>query len=183
MAASELIRPGNKKTFANEVEPNLLTPMKEMINSLTKRIKMTEEGGKFLSKLAKGADAQEEHIVWSFCGFALLLIIFFYGFSLITTLVAWVYPLYRSCQSVREHEEQEKWLTYWIVYGLVSFLFYFLDWTIYFIPCYDVGKLALYLYLWHPTTNGAVFAYNRYIKPILEANSTSTKERKVIRRT
>ena len=96
MAASELIRPGDKKSFADEIEPNLLTPMNEMILSLTKRIKMTgkcqnffskwsnkifydflfsDEGGKFLAKLAQGADAQEEHIVWGFCGCTLLLII------------------------------------------------------------------------------------------------------------
>jgi len=184
--AADLIQDSGDASYQKEEDDSLLGPLNEMMGSLLKRVKMHPDGQKVLNTIAAYTQATEEQAVWGLTGSIVGIIFLFHGVSLAVTGVAWVYPLYRSCQAVREKTDQEKWLTYWIVYGLVSFISsFFLDYILpLLLPFYQVFYITLYLWLWHPTTNGAVFVYKKYIKPTLEKvqEGDSFMEEKISRR-
>jgi len=89
----------------------------------------------------------------------------------LTILVGCIYPSYGCFKAIKSNdkEEQVRWLTYWIVYGVYS-LVEFLAWPIFrYVPFYFEIKLALLIVLLHPRTDGAARIYRKFLKPSLDA--------------
>jgi len=172
-ASSELINPtGSKKTAGGN---DMFAPAMQMSSSLTKRIKMNAQANNILGQIAGQTKQDEEIIVLVVCGLVCAVAYLFSGFSIFTGLVAWMYPLYKSGQAVRDEDAEtcKTWLKYWIVYGVVSFSFYwFADLLLFPVlgSLYPIAKLFAYGALWHPTINGADRIFSGFILPILEKN-------------
>jgi len=158
-----------KTTTMDQASKDILGPMNEMTASLTRRIEQIPEIEKILRKAANSTGFSGENIVQLFLAAVLSLLFFLSGMTLIITGVAWVYPLYRSIQAVsHKKEDQERWLMYWIVYGLVGSFFHTIgDTLLFWVPMYEPLKIVVYLVLWHPAIGGAEKVFENCISPYL----------------
>ena len=93
------------------------------------------------------------------------MVVFGFGSSYITCLLGVAYPAFMSFLTLeKEDEEEEKqWLTYWVVYGLFNIVDHFAGFILHFIPFYYVLKLAFLVFLFHPSTKGATYVYDKYL--------------------
>jgi len=86
-------------------------------------------------------------------------------------LVGFAYPAYSSFKALRSPsvEDDQQWLTYWVVYGFFSVFEYWLDLFISWFPFYYEIKLLFVVWLQFPGVNGAKFIYDTVIAPQLAA--------------
>ncbi|KAF9436201.1 ER membrane protein DP1/Yop1 [Entomortierella beljakovae] len=101
--------------------------------------------------------------------FFFLMIFFNFAGKLLSNLLGWVYPAYRSFKALEtpEKDDDRQWLTYWTVYGFVSILESFTDILLYWFPFYFFLKTVFLLWLMLPTFNGAATVYARALRPFL----------------
>uniref|UniRef100_A0A672PYS6 Receptor expression-enhancing protein n=1 Tax=Sinocyclocheilus grahami TaxID=75366 RepID=A0A672PYS6_SINGR len=68
-------------------------------------------------------------------------------------------------------EDDTKWLTYWVVYGVFSVAEFFADIFLSWFPFYFLGKCAFLVWCMAPTpSNGSILLYTRIIRPFFLKN-------------
>lgn len=80
-----------------------------------------------------------------------------------------LYPTYSSFKAVRGKNVREyvKWMMYWIVFAIFSFIEVFADILISWFPFYYILKLCFILWLVLPATKGSSLLYRKVIHPQL----------------
>jgi len=135
-----------------------LEPVMELCKSIAKPAKSIREVETLLKKgTDAGMDGAQVVLVLAI---VILLVFSFPGFSVFASWVAWVFPIYRSCQAVRDSQDAEslkKCLKYFVVYQLVKYTLYFADYFLSWFPLYSLLKIRVYFVLWHPSVNRADF--------------------------
>lgn len=100
-------------------------------------------------------------------GLIVLFIVFGVGSSLLTTLIGVAYPAFMSFVALESEgqDDDKQWLTYWVVFGCFSILDQFAGIILALIPFYYVLKVAMLIWMFHPTSQGATTLYNSVILP------------------
>ncbi len=90
--------------------------------------------------------------------------------SYLVTFVGVVFPGIQSIKAIESPEEDDdkQWLTYWIVFGLFSFVDLFTGFILKFIPFYFIIKIVFLLWLFMPNFNGALKIYNLFVYKIFK---------------
>lgn len=104
------------------------------------------------------------------------------GQHYITVIIGVAYPAFMSCVTLmkKDPEEEKQWLTYWIVFGIFQMVDQFAGWILFIIPFYYVIKMSLLIALFHPSTRGATYVYNNYLRGyFLEMDQHVTKYQKM----
>eukprot|EP00850_Spirogloea_muscicola_P018496 SM000170S02668 [mRNA] locus=s170:51689:53237:- [translate_table: standard] len=90
-------------------------------------------------------------------------------FSTINTLagpiLTLVYPLIASIKAVESpfKEDDQQWLTYWVIYSLLTLMEMVLQSVLRWVPFYHFFKLAFVAWLVLPQTRGAALIYERLV--------------------
>ncbi|XP_072924428.1 receptor expression-enhancing protein 6-like isoform X2 [Hemitrygon akajei] len=122
-----------------------------------------------LEKIEKTTGVRKHHLVTGLVSILGIYLVFGHGASLICNLIGFVYPAYFSIKAIESvnKEDDTKWLTYWVVYGIFSVVEFFSDIFLYWFPFYYVGKCLFLLWCMAPVMwNGSQIIYNRIVRPL-----------------
>ena len=94
------------------------------------------------------------------------------GGNLISKVVSVFYPAFESLKAVESEEgsDDKKWLTYWVIFGLITLAEHVLAPILYVVPFYFLIKLVFFVYLFLPLTNGAQVVFERVVNPLFIQN-------------
>lgn len=89
--------------------------------------------------------------------------------NLLVSIVGFLYPAYRSFKALEsdDKEDDTQWLTYWVVYAFFTVFDEMTSWILNLMPFYFMIKLVLMIWMFWPTTNGALAIYNTVLAPFL----------------
>ena len=89
------------------------------------------------------------------------------GSSYITCLLGVAYPAFMSFLALesKKRSDDKQWLTYWVVYGFLSFFDKFGGSLMTYVPFYFFVKLLVLVWLFHPSSRGATRIYDMYVLP------------------
>lgn len=87
-----------------------------------------------------------------------------------------LYPLYASIMAIESpyKEDDQQWLTYWVLYSLVSLMEMAAGPVIAWIPFYSTFKLIIASWLVLPQFRGGIILYEKFVRPYLNAATGST---------
>ncbi|XP_043909926.1 receptor expression-enhancing protein 6 isoform X2 [Protopterus annectens] len=132
-----------------------------------------------LAMLEEKTGIKSNYIVTGTLSIFGLYVLFGYGATLLCSLVGFVYPAYYSIKAIEstDKEDDTKWLTYWVVYGVFSVAEFFSDIFLYWFPFYYVGKCIFLLWCMAPFSwNGSQVIYTRIIRPLFLKHHTAVDE-------
>jgi len=83
--------------------------------------------------------------------------------------VGFIYPAYCSFLAIESSssDDDTQWLIYWVVYAIFTVMENFVDIILYWVPFYFSFKLAFLVWMMLPSTQGAAFIYNSFLKDAL----------------
>ncbi|KAK9825598.1 hypothetical protein WJX74_008966 [Apatococcus lobatus] len=93
-----------------------------------------------------------------------------FGFTpLLCYFVALVYPTWESFKAIgtAAKADDTQWLTYWVVYNLLTTLEYLLMGLFSYVPLYYEAKVLFIIWLIAPQTKGAQLLFETIVRPFL----------------
>ena len=106
----------------------------------------------------------------------IMILMVFSGFlsQFLANVIGFAYPAYKSIKSLESPQtgDDRQWLTYWTVYGLFVIFDDWSDFITSYIPYYFMMKLIFLIWLFSPTSKGAIFLYNTVIKSLFTKYSS-----------
>mmetsp|Transcript_18794 Transcript_18794/g.24803 ORF Transcript_18794/g.24803 Transcript_18794/m.24803 type:complete len:164 (+) Transcript_18794:157-648(+) len=123
----------------------------------------------YLCKLEETTKAPKEYVVMGSILFVCVLLVFRIGTGLICNLVGFVYPTYCSFKAVESDQKNDdtKWLIYWVFYAALTIVDPFLDLILRWIPFYYIFKVAFLIWCFHPSSEGANYIFNHFLKHLI----------------
>lgn len=120
-----------------------------------------------IQQLSEKTKLKPAHIGLIGLGVFALLLLLECGAYWIAFLAGFLYPAWASYKAIetRSRGEDALWLTYWTVFGFVQVFDKLVFSMFRYIPFYSMLKIALFIYLYHPKTQGALVLYTKVIRP------------------
>jgi receptor expression-enhancing protein 5/6 len=145
----------------------------DKVNDVVAKLEEMGNGVPQIVELSKKTGVRVGHICLGAAVIIPLLILIFFGATIVAVAVTVLYPGFKSIEALEtkdDDEDDKKWLSYWIIFGLITladqFFWFILEW----IPYYTWVRFALFVFLFAPQTNGSMVIYKSVLKPILEKN-------------
>ena len=91
-----------------------------------------------------------------------------WGSKLMSMTFGVMFPAYASYKAIKTETKEDdiQWLVYWIIFSLFTFIEFFLDIILAWVPLYQELKLAFIIWLALPQTKGALFIWEKSQKTI-----------------
>ncbi|CAH1428379.1 unnamed protein product [Lactuca virosa] len=90
-------------------------------------------------------------------------------------VVSLAYPLYASIRAIETKNvvgDDRQWLTYWVLYSMITLFELTFDKLIEWIPFWSYVKLIVTCWLVIPQFCGAAYVYEHYVRPFYTGNQT-----------
>ena len=124
----------------------------------------------FMVKAGEMTGRKPGEIALAIIGIVLLFIVIGFGSTILTTVVAILYPSYRSFRAIesKEDNDDKQWLTYWVVFSIFHFVDEFLGFILQEIPFYFLLRVCFFVWMFLPNTQGAMVIYDKVLAPLIE---------------
>lgn len=125
-----------------------------------------------IQKISQATGVPQQKVLQYALVLLVLFVVFGVGSSIITNLIGVAYPVFMSFYALESDggDDDKQWLTYWVVFGIFTIADQFAGFILSFIPFYYVLKVAVLIWLFHPSTLGAITVYETYIAPFWAQN-------------
>ncbi|KAE8729644.1 HVA22-like protein c [Hibiscus syriacus] len=82
-------------------------------------------------------------------------------------VISLLYPLYASVRAIESEsrEDDRQWLTYWVLYSMITLMELTFAKVIEWIPIWSYAKLIFTCWLVIPYFSGAAYVYEHYLRP------------------
>ncbi|XP_066278794.1 receptor expression-enhancing protein 2-like isoform X7 [Branchiostoma lanceolatum] len=96
----------------------------------------------------------------------------------VVLLFGTLYPAYASYKAVKTKNVREyvKWMMYWIVFAIFTFVETFADVFISWVPFYYEVKIVFVVWLLSPYTKGSSFIYRKFVHPAMSKREKEIDE-------
>ncbi|KAB2053394.1 hypothetical protein ERO13_A12G176400v2 [Gossypium hirsutum] len=94
--------------------------------------------------------------------------VFFKNFDILAgPVISLLYPLYASVRAIESESraDDRQWLTYWVLYSMITLLELTFAKVIEWIPIWSHAKLIFTCWLVIPYFSGAAYVYEHYLRP------------------
>lgn len=142
----------------------------EHINKAVDELDKIAEGLPELIKICKKNNIRPGHALGAAGSLVLIVGTILQGYNIVCALLTCVYPMIASIRAIESPDENDdkNWLSFWTVFGIFQTVELFFGFILSFIPYYYWLRLAFFIFLMHPATNGAAICYEKVFKPLLE---------------
>ena len=99
-----------------------------------------------------------------------ILTILMHGYNIVCAVLTCVYPMMQSITAIEATDDKvkQKWLSFWCVFGIFQTIEMFFGFLLNYIPYYSWVRIMFFIFLMHPTTNGAQVLYESLFKKFLQ---------------
>ncbi|CAB3407487.1 unnamed protein product [Caenorhabditis bovis] len=153
--------------------------VQKVLDDVDKQLHEPSPLGNVLGTVEQKTGVRRLHIVLGVLGLQALYLIFGHSAQLVCNFMGFVYPAYMSVKAIEtsRKEDDTQWLTYWVVFAVLSVLEFFSVQIVSVFPVYWLFKSLFLLYLYLPATMGAAKLYHRFIQPFVAKHSSSIDSR------
>ena len=144
----------------------------EKVSQLCKPLNKYAEKVPQIVDFSKKAGVEAGVLLAGICLISSLLILIFFGGTILTVVATVVYPSIQSIKAIESkgEDDDKEWLTYWTIFGLFSLMDEFGGFILAFIPFYSYIRFGLFVFLMAPQTKGALTIYKFVVGPILKTH-------------
>uniref|UniRef100_A0A915B310 Receptor expression-enhancing protein n=1 Tax=Parascaris univalens TaxID=6257 RepID=A0A915B310_PARUN len=153
--------------------------VQKLLDDADKKLHEENAVTKVLEQIEMKTGVRRLHIVSAFVAAQALYLIFGSGAELMCNVIGFLYPAYVSVKAIEtaNKDDDTQWLTYWVVFALLSVVEFFSNTFTQYFPVYWLFKCAFLLYLYLPMTLGAQKIYYRFIQPFVVKHQTAIDKR------
>ena len=122
-----------------------------------------------VQKLSNKTKQKPSMLILGFLIIFTLLALSSFGGNLITTLFAFLIPAFQTFKALEtkdDKEDDERMLTYWIVFGFLYGMDEILRVLFSFIPFYHVIRYVILVFIYVPKLDGGRIIYRRFLRPL-----------------
>lgn len=128
----------------------------------------TKPWSKYLDLVESKTNIPRFYLFMGGAAFCALYLIFGYGAQLLCNIIGVAYPAYMSIHAIETSpkEDDTKWLTYWVTFGIMAVIEYFSGVLMSLIPFYWLLKCLFLIWCMLPIEqNGSKVIYMRVVRP------------------
>ncbi|XGW20202.1 hypothetical protein V3C99_003762 [Haemonchus contortus] len=132
-----------------------------------------------LATIEQKSGVRRLHIVLAVAALQALYLIFGHFAQLVCNFMGFIYPAYVSIKAIETatKDDDTQWLTYWVVFAVLSVAEFFSQQIVAVFPVYWLFKSLFLLWLYLPSTMGATKIYHKAIKPVFVKHHAGVDQR------
>jgi len=157
--------------------------MKQHLNKLVvdidKKLHEPNSVTKVLEQIEVKTGVKRLYLVSAVAAIQALYLIFGHFAELVCNFIGFLYPAFVSMRAIESATKGDdtQWLTYWVLFALLSMVEFFSESIVGYFPIYWLVKCIFLLYLYLPMTMGAQKIYHKLIQPMIAKHQKPLDQR------
>ncbi|CAI4222434.1 unnamed protein product [Auanema sp. JU1783] len=153
--------------------------IQNFLNDVDKRLHEPSPITNVLQTVEQKTGVKRLHIVLGVLGLQAFYLVFGHFAELVCNTIGFIYPAYCSIKAIESNRKDDdtQWLTYWVVFAVLSVLEFFSHQILSVFPVYWLFKAAFLIWLYFPSTLGAYKIYHKFLRPFVLKHQSGLEEK------